>query len=174
LTDGGGLLRTYRPELGIKEEIQVEAIDLMAQLQGLDESLVEFASAGGATHNGMGVAGALMYRAAMPPELIKARYDLGLQLKTMTLQQYLERPCLLIRGTKVSRRDLIRYVSNKKGGVHYDRKRSGSNDSAFLALDTFVERVRIADKEAIYFELLAIGQTVVRSAQLKALVAAPS
>jgi hypothetical protein len=162
LTDGGGILGAYRRELGLKGEIRVEALDLMAHLRGLNQGLIQFASAGGARHGGMEVRGTLMYLDVMPPELVKQRYQHGIQMKSMSLQQYLDSPCLLIRGTVVRRRDLIQYVANKKGGVHYDPKRNASA-KAFLALDSLSGRVRIADKEAMYFELLAIGQTLVAS-----------
>jgi hypothetical protein len=59
---GGGILRTYRRELGHRGDLKVMAVDLKAQLQGLDRSQVQFATAGGATHKGMTVSWAFICR----------------------------------------------------------------------------------------------------------------
>lgn len=57
---GGGILRTYRRQLGHCGDLKVTALDLKAQLEGLDRSQVKFATAGGASHNGLTVAGAFI------------------------------------------------------------------------------------------------------------------
>ena len=83
---GGGILRTYRKELGHKGDIKVEAVDLKRQLEGLDRSLIEFASAGGASHHGLMVAGTLQSRGAVTDEQMRAQYQRGLQRREMGSQ----------------------------------------------------------------------------------------
>jgi hypothetical protein len=163
---GGGILRTYRKELGHKGDIKVEAVDLKRQLEGLDRSLVEFASAGGASHHGAMVAGALKYRAVFTDEQIRARYQRGLQMRKMGLTRFLNGTCLVLNGRSVSRRNVIQYVANRVGGVHFDvtRDRLGPEvEAQFVAMDRAMETFNVADKRCVYFELLAIGQILVAS-----------
>jgi hypothetical protein len=73
----------------------------------------------------------------------------------------------------VSRRHLIQYISNKMGGVHWDSIRTGSKpkDAAFAALDLLSGSANLAGKDPVYFELLAIGQSLVRAPQIASLLA---
>jgi hypothetical protein len=167
---GGGLLRRYRKQMGARGDVRVEAVDLNEQLVGLDAAFIKFASAGGARHSGMQVAGGMMYGAAMSEETIRARDERGLTFRDIPLSRYLDSPCLVIEGTKIRRRDVIQYIANKKGGVHYDTGRDRARDKAFQALDRFFGTTQIADKEAVYFELLAIGQALVAAPEIAAIL----
>jgi hypothetical protein len=166
---GGGLLRTYRKATGARGDVKVEYVDLNRQLAGLDRKLVSFASAGGATHNGMSVSGALEYRAAWTPEQVKARYEHGLATRKSTLQTFLDSPCMVVDGTKVNRRNLLQFVSNRLGGVHYDESREHTSPEIarqFEALGSVLNDVRITDHRSVYFELLSIGQALLASPEI--------
>jgi len=71
----------------------------------------------------------------------------------------------------VSRRELVQYVANKLGGTHIDTKRDFSKikERKFALLDQVREMIRVADKNAIYYELLSIGQSLVQSDDIQTL-----
>lgn len=48
------------------------------------------------------------------------------------IKDFLRQTVLIVRGTKITREQVIRYVANKSGVTHYDRTRGKHND---LALD---------------------------------------
>lgn len=174
LIDGGaGVLRTYRKQAGHKGDVKVEAVDLKAQLEGISRDAIRFASAGGATFQGTTVWGAAEYNVNLTPEQVAQRHKRGVITKTMGLSRYLDSTCLVVGGTSVSRRNLIQYMANRFGGVHYDDSREHSNEATatqFKALDVAMEEYVIANKRAVFFELLAIGQTLVKSPDLKNLM----
>jgi hypothetical protein len=41
-----------------------------------------------------------------------------------------------------------------------------------VALDGFIDTVQLANKDAVYFELLAIGQAIVAAPEVQAIIAA--
>ena len=43
--------------------------------------------------------------------------------RELSLKKFLDSACIAARGTKISRRTLIKYVANKLGGVHFDPQR---------------------------------------------------
>jgi hypothetical protein len=50
----------------------------------------------------------------------------------ISIKKFLNQTVLIVLGTKISREQVIRYVSNKTGGTHYDNSRGKHND---LAID---------------------------------------
>lgn len=163
---GGGILRTYRKQLGHKGDVKVEAVDLKAHLEGLERGRVALASAGGASHHGMTVSGAFEYRAVLTDDQIKARYERGLPTRRMGLTKFLDSTCLVVGGKSVSRRNVIQYIANRVGGVHFDETRDRLKpevEAHFVAMDEAMDTFSLADKRCVYFELLAIGQAVVAS-----------
>lgn len=61
------------------------------------------------------------------------------KLKHYTVSKFLSRKCTYIEGVWITSEDVIRYVANKEGGVHFDTKR-----------DKFVERSIDRAKEALW------------------------
>ena len=55
-------------------------------------------------------------------------------IRGMSLDAWLESPAGLIMNASVTRRDIIKYVANKRGGAHYDPSREGK-DKVFALLD---------------------------------------
>lgn len=73
-------------------------------------------------------------------------------------------------GQIVVRRILIKYVANKLGGAHHDSKRGTSHEEQlFGLLDTARAQVKLLDKPAVYFELLAIGQSLAGASDIQRL-----
>ena len=93
--------------------------------------------------------------------------------QTWALARYLREPCAVVDGKAISRQHLIQYISNKLGGIHWDpsRQENKTKESAFVALDSLASRANLAGKNPVYFELLAIGQCLVKSPQVAALLA---
>jgi hypothetical protein len=175
VVDGGqGILRVYRKSLCLKGDVRVTGVDLKARIDGLDRSLIHFATAGGAQHNGTMVAAGMAYRGAMSQDQIKARYERGPQERTWALINYLNSPCIVFAGQSVSRRELIQYIANRNGGVHFDETRDRLRpqvEARFVALDGFIDTVQLAEKDAGYFELLAIGQAIVAAPEVHTIIA---
>jgi hypothetical protein len=148
--------------VGEKGEPKIEAVDLAHALAGLRYDLIEFASAGGGESGGVFVAGAFVYRDAMPDWQIKERSAGGEPPRRVySLSPFLASPAVVINGHVVKRRDVVKYVANKLGGAHLDSSRKSTEDT-YRLLDSAVT-VEIAGKSAVYFELVSIGQAVARS-----------
>lgn len=77
---------------------------------------------------------------------------------------------MLIGGHLISRHTVIKYVANKLGGAHHDKRRGTDKENlAFVLLDKVGRDMglRLLDKPAVYFELLAIGQALAKSPDLR-------
>ena len=61
----------------------------------------------------------------------------------------------------MSRRQLIKYVANKRGGVHFDPTRTGRDADAFMLLDG-LDGERLGH-HVVLMELLGTGQVLSRS-----------
>lgn len=174
MIDDGGLLNRYRSELGLRGPVMVTSPDLDRFLDGLAMKAVQFAVAGGATHGGAEVGPVLRYAGVMPAELIRRRHasHRGPPEVTWALTRYLREPCAVVDGSRISRQHLIQYISNKMGGVHWDPHRTDTKarEAAFVALDSLTTRASLVGKNPVYFELLAVGQCLVKSPQVTTLL----
>lgn len=175
---GGGILRTYRRQLGQRGDLKVMTVDFKAQLEGLDRSQVKFATAGGATHMGLFVAGAVIGSSGTINDAqVKARFERGLVVRRVSLTRYLQSTCMVIDGRSIVRHNVIQYIANRFGGVHFDPTRGRSPEDVeaqFVAMDGAMDAFRVADKRFVFFELLAIGQTLVAAPDIVAMLAPPS
>lgn len=70
-------------------------------------------------------------------------------------------PCLFVAGLNATRRDVIKFVANKLGGVHLDHQRNPSKFREYNALDEARRTFQVADLDAVYHELSSIGQQLV-------------
>lgn len=88
------------------------------------------------------------------------------KVRALPLSEYLQSPAALVGGVAVSRGDLIRYVTNKLGGAHFDSDRSRPGDSRLALLD---HRLAVVEPEHgvginnVYAEALSIAQAVAGS-----------
>ncbi len=127
--------------------------------------------AGGALYKGAKVMACGVYSGVLTEKQIRKSYgaiDPNMQaFRFYTLHEYLQRPCFITEGRRITREKLIRYICNKMGGGgHFELGSLGG-------LNADLESIRngniIADKNAVYYELLAIGQSLVSSKSVKAL-----
>jgi hypothetical protein len=156
--------------LGRSREPTVPAPDLEAMLGSFDRAKVGCALAGGALHGGIVVAGLCVVQGGGLPAPAQ---DACLFDRPYTLSQYLASACAYVYGTSITRRDLIKYMANVKGGVHlasnsHARKRERELIARVGALEG---RVNHHSKDGLYVELLSIGQSLGKSPDCEALIA---
>jgi hypothetical protein len=118
--------------------------------------------------------------AAVPPEKVSkieadpqrvARASIAKELgrrvaRGTSLSAFLRSPAALVVNVEVTRQDVISYVANKLGGVHYDPKRSGGGERRLALLDKNLATYAPAQRsEAVvaYAELLSIAEALAES-----------
>jgi hypothetical protein len=166
--------------VGFRREPRLDALDLAAEIRGYGRHPIVWAQAGGAeTQNGIHVGMVVIAEGSLTPEEAAAQNRTGTHERSYALTEYLNSPSFQARLTRhqstgpapypitVSRRKVILYVANKKGGAHHDAAREATDDE-FLLLDQISEGgYRVVDsnvdRNAVYYELLSIGQAVGRS-----------
>ncbi|NJM11564.1 MAG: hypothetical protein HC889_06490 [Synechococcaceae cyanobacterium SM1_2_3] len=159
--------------------------------RGLTEAELKekvYFQAGGAKYKGVEVQAISMVNRALSEKEIKANYERNKKVigksYPVKLDVFLRQPSFVVDGVLIYRDEVIKYVSNKLGGTHYDDTRNAGTKSDPLGKYALLDKVRsgtnVADKNAIYYELLSIGQRVVNSRdvrhlqkQLQALIGRP-
>lgn len=157
--------------LGLANEPNIVAPDLDALLGPIDHADVILAQAGGAVYQGVVVQGVFKYKRALLPEEMKQNYERKKNLvpKSFTLSKFRESASIIVEGETIMRREVILYVSNKLGGSHFDLSRNNSKEleRKYMLLDQYRDDFIVAGKNALYFELLSIGQCIVKSSDIQ-------
>lgn len=166
-----GSLQRFRKQVrGLRGEVRIMAPPPVEPVA----SDVTYAQAGGGQRAGLTVEGLTFWNRALTPEEIKTRYESGVKtrraLRQLTLSAWLDETCIHVTGIAASRRDVIKFVANKLGGVHVDPKRDAKKFPAYGALDAARGSVRVADLDAVYHELCTIGQQFAASGDVAALL----
>jgi hypothetical protein len=163
------LLRAWR-EVGFEGQPQITAPSLKTLLEFLrskriSSKHIRFAQAGGGKHAGIIVQDACFFDIVLTEEQITDLHKHGPSAETCKLTTFVEASCMFVDGTPISRLELIQYVANKLGGTHFQpqRKTSKSGGRKSAILDQIRGTVKVADKNAVYYELLSIGQSLVQS-----------
>jgi hypothetical protein len=165
----GELQRAWK-SAGFSKEPQLTASSLTPILEKIVSDKIIFAAAGGANYKGCEVRGALWTNYAMGQDELQDCQESGVPTKVFGLKDFIEAPCVVVKGKVIARRVLIKYIANKLGGAHHDHKRGHTDEeSLFRLLDWARAQVRILEKPAVYFELLSVGQALVASPNLSAL-----
>jgi hypothetical protein len=141
----------------------------------------DFAVSGSGNVAGMAIANFRIQQGrAVSPEEHKARYEQekGDIEYPFSLSDYKESCAVYVRGQRVSRRQLMQYVANKKGGAHLDHARK-KDPQAYSALDAAIESglwfgaspagqpSQSHGKNPVYLELLSIGQNLTNSPDIR-------
>ena len=140
----------------------------------LNDPSIVFYQSGGANYKGMEVQFTSQRNRALSPEEIKETYEEQKELigknHPIKLTKFMKQVSFMINGTKIDREEVIKYIANKRGGAHYDGSRNeqkpgskGNLERKFMLLDTIHSGTAMADKNAVYYELLSIGQRIVAS-----------
>ncbi|MCH8877101.1 MAG: hypothetical protein IIA89_09830 [Chloroflexi bacterium] len=83
------------------------------------------------------------------------------------LLEFVDDASVVVGGVEIRRRQVVKYVSNRLGGAHLDRRRGTTKDGMIYdLLDKVADKYMLLEKSAIYFELLSIGQALVNSSDL--------
>jgi hypothetical protein len=102
-----------------------------------------------------------------------------LHVKQLKLSAFLDEPCISAKGIRVTRRELVRYIANTKGGAHYDpRGLSLKSKSPKFTLLRELEQdgfagfgMKVNDRNLVHHELYSVIQSLLRSPQVKRLQA---
>lgn len=155
-------------------------IQIMAPLVCLPETFgnlrdIEFYACGGAKYKGMIVrSSSLMYsnKPISQQEITKFHEAMKASVgkSPVKISVFLKRPSFVIKGTVVNHEEVIKYVANKLGGVHYDsQRRINLLEHKYALMDKVHDRVKLAGKNAIYYEFLSIGRVVINSRDVQEL-----
>ncbi len=143
------------------------APDLKDYLGDFDRKRIVLAQAGGATYRGITLALNMVVEGSEAPG---AHYPDGKSpYRAFSLSRFADAPAIVARGVTIGRVDLIKYVANKMGGVHYDESRK-TTDHAYKALDSLPEQIVWDDGRNFdlrYYEMLAIGQLMVAAPDIE-------
>jgi hypothetical protein len=96
----------------------------------------------------------------------------GLAVGALHIADFMQSCAVYVKGRKVSRKQLVQYVANKKGGAHLDGSRK-NDEEAYSALDNVTDAVQVkgdeklSPKNTIYLELLSIGQNLTQSPDIQ-------
>jgi hypothetical protein len=164
------LQRAWKAAHFEKEPI-IEASTLQKIIGVTPLDKVVFAAAGGARYKGAELRGVIMRNYALTPEEIKKESEHGVPSASFGLHAFIEAPCVIIKENLISRRILIKYVSNKLGGAHHDSKRGKTEEELVFSLLDGTQQYRLLNKPAVYFELLSAGQAIARSGDVARLIA---
>jgi len=121
-------------------------------------------------NTGIGQIGAVkIYNRALTDEEIRKHYETEREAITQPgrlvgLSHFLDTPAVVIKGERKTRRQLIKYVANKRGGAHFDTRDRDKN------LDETSAQLMIAEHDPVLLNLLGIIQSVVSSEDVKSLM----
>jgi hypothetical protein len=170
-----GKLGKVAHDCGRSLQIMAPAINKVLTEAELKEKV--YFQAGGAKYRGLEVQTMSMVNRALSEKEIKANYECDKKVigksYPVKLGAFLRQPSFVVDGVLIHREEVIKYVSNKLGGAHYDntRKTGAKGEAALEGKYALLDKIRsgtsVADKNAIYYELLSIGQRVVNSRDVR-------
>jgi hypothetical protein len=158
----------------LNEEIKIMAPVISKSASYLNDPSIVFYQSGGAKYKGAEIQFLTILNRAKSPEEIKADYErekvvIG-QIYPEKLSLFMKQISFVISGVKINREEVIKYIANKKGGAHYDDSRKidiigpkGELEKRYSLLDNIHNGTYTADKNAVYYELLSIGQRLIES-----------
>lgn len=105
-----------------KFELVIDAPDLKPYIKAARYGLVEFYQSGGVNVLGVYVAGSMISKGHSHRlrRIMKEHHPD--QVVQLNIQSFLRQQCFSFKGEFVTREDVIKYVANKAGSAHFDRK----------------------------------------------------
>jgi len=166
----------------LPDEPRFRAVDLDSVLSSVDRKYIHYAYAGGATTEGAQHSGHVLLvvpKAELEPEgqdaVVKRVTALmrPAQKRDFALTEFCESTCVASGGAGVSRIEMVRYVANKLGGVHWDNRRGAWTHPASSRYRLLDEAHLIVGRlPAPLYELLSIAQAVAESSDTSRLMEA--
>ncbi len=120
---------------------------------------------GSAEYNGGSAGNIVLTEGTIKPPIIPAI--------TVSLNKFKNSTCIQIKHIKINNQELINYVCNKLGGVHYDDKRKNNkSESKYKYLDYLLEnqtwvKINLLGLDPVLFQFLSIGQIINRSNDIR-------
>jgi len=158
------LLMAYKLLFGKESSPIITAPNLDLYLDSDRENKIVCGIAGGATFVFsiisliiLGGKRELSYQPEYPPEEYK-----------LNLSKYLEGSSFYFDKTRISRKMVVSYIANKRGGKHIDyRRKTNSKDSIYKILDSRGEFFCFDEKTGLYVELHSIIQALQKSRDIQ-------
>jgi hypothetical protein len=131
-----------------------------------------YAQNAGAKRAGGTVGGFAFYDRALTADEIQEQFKSMTSAtdSEVTVSKWLTSRCMTLDGVGVTHRDVIQFVANKLGGVHFDTSRNLKKSPAQAVLDSARRHLRLGDQDAVYAELTSIAQQLLESPDVQALV----
>jgi len=149
---------------GFEKEPEIEGGTLKEILKIVPVQEIALASVGGAKYEGGEIRGLMSLNNELGNAEAYEMAQAALATEKLGLRGWTEGACMVVQGIPVPRRVLVKFISNKLGGAHFDASRGASlEERQFALLDEVRERLRLMGKDAVYFELLSVGQTLAAS-----------
>lgn len=139
-------------------------------LLGNDSNRVVYALAGGAHFRGMRMACMLMNKGTMaiggspPPPIREDGYPFD---RVFTLSEYLSSHSGVAEGHAFTRREVIKYLANVKGGVHLSAKERKTEEKLIARLGKIEKKIHVHHSDGLLVEAVAIAQALGSSADAK-------
>ncbi|MCK2127561.1 hypothetical protein MX652_12770 [Thauera aromatica] len=156
-----------------KRDLRIMAPAINKVLTESELKQCAYFQAGGAKFKGMEIQATSIVHRVLTDQERKANYERDRKVigksYPVKLGAFLRQPSFVVEGVLINREEVVKYVSNKLGGAHYDESRKTSAgtgvtlDDKYALLDKVRTEISVADKNAIYYELLSIGQRIVNS-----------
>ncbi len=164
--------------IGFNKQPSITAVDSDAYMIGKNQEFpiekIAIAVMGGATYKGTIIQGFRYKNYAETPENVAKEYERTKYLmnnpREYMLNDFLNSTSCIVYGQKINRREIIQYVTNKKGGVHIDFQRNRQLDEKFKLIDKSYSSLKLVNKDYVYYELLSIGQAIANSEDAKSFI----
>jgi hypothetical protein len=163
-----GVLQRAWKEFGFAREPSIIAHRLEA-LIAIHKGNIVSASAGGARDNGVEIACSMSFRSPPANDNDAFATEYAFRLKEFT-----ESASVVVADQILRRREVIKYFAHIEGGAHLRLSSRVRRDEEDLVrtIDRWVDRVHLLERDALYFELLSIGQSIARSEDVRRLLVA--
>jgi len=161
-----GVLQRGWKAAGFEKEPRITAFSLARDMSYVERTsrVIDLAWAGGAKVKGMQLSNFISFNDYASDEDAKALSAMGVSEETLGLRAFTEAPSIIVRGEVIPRRVVIKYIVNTQGGAHVglDKRVSEDERRHYRRLDE-AKNSQGGQYPVPYFELLSIGQALVRS-----------
>ena len=152
--------------VGFQKQPRLIAVDLMNVFGGVDTSRIICALAWGAHFRGIFMASPCLIKGTeFPPMASSApvRSDGYPGEREFRISEFLSSPAGIADGEVVTRRDIIKYVANIKGGIHLSQKLKKAERDLVSRLAKFEKKINAHTTDGILVEIVSIAQAVGQS-----------
>lgn len=84
-------------------------------------------------------------------------------VESLPLPQFMKSPCIVAKGTAVTRNQVVKYVANKLGGVHFDGSKRRKGDEYIEQLEALDGFMIVQPVSVVDLTLLAVIQAMISS-----------